>query len=158
MGDEELHELGPERATDLGDQPPKVKKTGRVKPYAFDLENLEFTMTDKFGEFNGSIAFLPAAVIHRLAMHGAVALLHGRNGREKRWEQIKQGDFDRKQKKVPIVVQAYANIKKIGIDAALAEWAELDNKTKYEVRGWPQIKMEVARLQGGDKPLDQPAG
>lgn len=119
------------------------------KSYQIDVENAVF----EYGGLKGTLNGLDDQTFIALALHGAVALIRGRKSPERAWEKICAGTFFEVKKKYPIVVRAYANLQRIDLEAAMEQWKALPRKDKYTLKNTPQIRMEVARLQGGDKPL-----
>jgi hypothetical protein len=143
-----INDIDPVEATE-----PERAASVNAKPFSLDMDNYQFTLRDKFGEFTGGIMGVPQKVLAKLALRGAVAMLRGRKNREKLWDDIREGRFDKGRKKYPIVVMAYAAVQKITVEQAMEQWGRLSTAEKYQVRSLPQIRMEVARMQGGDQPL-----
>ena len=120
-----------------------------AKSYQIDVENAVFELNG----LKGTLVGLDNQTFIALALHGAVAVIRGRKNPERTWEKICAGTFFEVKKKYPIVVRAYANLQSIDLEAALAQWKALPTADKYILKNTPQIRMEVDRLQGGDKPL-----
>lgn len=147
-----------ERAAEVNEPQPETPAPAtvraKVKPFEFDQVSGVVTINDRHGTFQCSLMGINPKVEWVLAAHGLNALLKGRVNKERVLENMKAGQFGgKKRKKYPATVVAYANLHVITTEEAFEQWQRLSNAEKAEIRSLPQIRLELARMAGGDKPL-----
>ncbi len=141
----------PVRVTEVNEPqtqtPAEATRKPQGKPYTFDDRTGTLTVNDKHGSFECSLMGVSPAIHWKLAAVGLASLLRGKADKEAVIKKVMEGQLGGKQKvKYPATVIAYAAVYGVTIEAAFAEWKQLDNAGKMVVRQTPRIRIALAQL------------